>query len=379
MMLESPMSWSLKIARVAGTEIRVHITFILFLIWLGFIYYRLGGARAAVDGVAFILLIFLCVVLHEMGHAVAARSFGIPTPDITLLPIGGVARMQRMPDKPRQEIAVALAGPLVNVLIAAGIVLIGGVRLNPEAILMGPEAGLATRLAAVNIFLVLFNMIPAFPMDGGRVLRALIATRMPYSRATRIAARIGQGFAFLFGFVGLLGNPILIFIALFIYIAASQEAAFSNLKDSSLALTVGDAMITEFTVLNEDQSVSDGVEALLRTSQHEFPVIDGAGRVTGVLTRDGMLKALQRKGPATPVAEVMSRGIPLIRQTDSLESAFQKMQSCRCPALPVVDAWGRLVGIVSPENIGELMMVSAALPEGANLPWRLHTPAAARR
>jgi CBS domain-containing protein len=251
------------------------------------------------------------------------------------------------------------------------------VRIDPFA--LGPEAGLATRVATVNVILVLFNMIPAFPMDGGRVLRAVIATRMSYSRATRMAARIGQGFAFLFGFIGLLGNPILVFIALFIYIAASQEAAFSNLKDSSLSLTVGDAMITELTVLNEGDSVQEGVEALLRTSQHDFPVIDAAGRVVGILTRDGMLKALQRNGASTPVAEVMLRGIPTVRQSDNLDEAFVKMQSCRCPALPVVDAWGRLVGIVSPENIGELMMVSAALPEGADLPWRMRTTLEGRR
>jgi Zn-dependent protease/predicted transcriptional regulator len=371
------MGWSIKVARIAGTEIKIHVTFVLFLAWLGFVYYRIGGTQAAVDGIAFILLLFLCVVLHEMGHALAARRFGIPTPDITLLPIGGVARLQRMPDKPAQEIVVALAGPLVNVIIAAGLVLIGGVRIDPFA--LGPEAGLATRVATVNVILVLFNMIPAFPMDGGRVLRAVIATRMPYSRATRTAARIGQGFAFLFGFIGLLGNPVLIFIALFIYIAASQEAAFSNLKDSSLSLTVGDAMITELTVLNEGDSVQEGVEALLRTSQHDFPVIDAAGRVVGILTRDGMLKALQRSGAATPAADVMLRGIPTVRQSDSLDEAFVKMQSCRCPALPVVDAWGRLVGVVSPENIGELMMVSAALPEGADLPWRMRTTLEGRR
>ena len=366
------MSWSLRIARIAGTEIRIHITFILFLAWIGFAYHQTHGAAAAVHGVLFLTLLFACVLLHELGHALAARLFGIPTPDITLLPIGGVARLQRMPDRPFQEIVVALAGPAVNVVIA--FVLVVGAGATIAARYLGDLAGrpeeLVNRLATVNVMLVLFNLIPAFPMDGGRVLRALLAMRTTYGRATRIAAGVGQGFAFLFGFAGLFGNPMLIFIALFLYLGASQEAAVAGLKDIADWMSVSDAMVTEVMPLEVHATIGDAVEALLRTSQHEFPVVDAAGRVHGVLTRDDMIRGLKEGGPGLAVTAAMRRDIPVVSERASFEEAFELMQSCRCPALPVVDRWGRLAGLFTPENVGELMMVRSALPPGAELPWR---------
>src|SRR6267143_6683157 len=191
------MRWSIKIARVAGIEVRLHLTFLLFLAWVGFSYYRLGGAPAATQGVAFMLALFGCVLLHEFGHALVARGFGIRTPDITLLPIGGVARLQRMPDQPWQELIVAIAGPLVNVVIAAVLIFALGQQAAFEHIehLQQPGVEMLAKLASVNISLVLFNLIPAFPMDGGRVLRSLLAMTTTYARATQIAASIGQALA----------------------------------------------------------------------------------------------------------------------------------------------------------------------------------------
>ena len=372
------MRWSVKIARVAGTEIRLHITFLLFLAWIGFAYYHAGGAEAALRGVVFITLLFSSVVLHELGHVVAARQFGIQTPDITLLPIGGVARLRRMPTEPLQEIAVALAGPAVNVLIAALLVLLAGAKVTLGALLI-PAAGaqtMWTSLATVNLWLVLFNLIPAFPMDGGRVLRALIALRTPYTRATRIAAGIGQSFAFLFGFLGLFGNPMLIFIALFLYLGASQEAAVASLKDVSEWLSVSDAMVTDFSVLSSESTVADAIKALLRTSQHEFPVVDGAGRVLGMLTRDDMIRALQTLGPDTRVEDVMRHDVPVVAQNASLEDAFETMQESDSPALPVVDSRRRLVGILTVENVGELMMIRTVARASRKLGW--HMPEALR-
>src|ERR1700758_483278 len=207
------MAWSLPIFRIAGIQLRIHITFLLLIAWLAFGYYAQGGSAVAASRVIFVLLLFLCVVLHEFGHAFAAKAFGINTPDITLLPIGGVARLERMPEEPVQELIIAVAGPLVNVVIALGLFVAGGSQalLSPTTVEGG---GLIAQLLTINILLVLFNLLPAFPMDGGRVLRALLAIRMSYARATQVAATIGQGFAFVFGFIGLLWNPFLIFIAL---------------------------------------------------------------------------------------------------------------------------------------------------------------------
>jgi Zn-dependent protease len=226
------MRSSLKVASIFGIEVRIHLTFLLFLIWIWFSYYQVAGFAGAVQGVLFILALFACVLLHEFGHAFAARGFGIETPDITLLPIGGVARLSRIPEKPWQELVVAVAGPLVNVVIAAALILVihRSAPLEQLEYLESPRIELLAKLASVNVMLVLFNLIPAFPMDGGRVLRALLAMAMPYARATQIAAWIGQGLAVVFGIFGIFGNPFLIFIAFFIFVGAQQEAAMARSK-----------------------------------------------------------------------------------------------------------------------------------------------------
>ena len=201
------MGWSIPILRVAGIQLRIHITFLLLIAWIAFAYYSQGGSSAAVDGVLFILLLFACVVLHEFGHALAGKAFGINTPDITLLPIGGVARLERIPDEPVQELVIAAAGPAVTALIALGAFIGGGSWDYPPT----TKTSIPDLLFTMNVMLLLFNLLPAFPMDGGRVLRALLATRLSYARATQIAATVGQGFAFVFGFFGLLFNPFLNF------------------------------------------------------------------------------------------------------------------------------------------------------------------------
>ena len=190
------MRSSLKVASIFGIEVRIHVTFLLFLVWIWFSYYQVGGVTGAVQGVLFILALFFCVLLHEFGHAFAARAFGIRTPDITLLPIGGVARLNRIPEKPWQELIVAIAGPLVNVVIAAVLILVvaNSAALDQLEYLESPKnRDCWPNWLTINMMLVLFNLIPAFPMDGGRVLRALLAMAMPYVRATQIAAWIGQG------------------------------------------------------------------------------------------------------------------------------------------------------------------------------------------
>ena len=226
------MRSSLKVASIFGTEVRIHLTFLLFLVWIWFSYYQVAGFTGAVQGVLFILALFACVLLHEFGHAFAARGFGIETPDITLLPIGGVARLNRIPDKPWQELVVAIAGPLVNVVIAGVLIFVIHTSATLEQLeyLENSRIELLAKLASVNEMLVLFNLIPAFPMDGGRVLRALLAMAMPYARATQIAAWIGQGLAVVFGILGIFGNPLLIFIAFFIFVGAQQEAAMARFK-----------------------------------------------------------------------------------------------------------------------------------------------------
>src|SRR5437870_1945688 len=355
------MGWSIPIFRVAGIQLRIHITFLLLIAWLAFGYYAQGGSAVAASRVIFVLLLFLCVVLHEFGHAFAARAFGINTPDITLLPIGGVARLERMPEEPVQELIIAVAGPAVNVIIAICFYLVIGTRglLEPGTVQGGD---LIAQLLTINVVLVLFNMLPAFPMDGGRVLRALLATRLSYARATQIAASIGQGCAFVFGFIGLLWNPFLIFIALFVYIGASQEAALAQMRDVSRRFPVSSAMVREFRSLPESATLEEAVDALLATSQHDFPVLNEAGKVAGILTRHDLIAALRKNDPAIRVGDVMRRDIPTVTTGTRFEEAFRIMQECNCPAVPVLDSMKRLVGLLTPENVSELMMVQSALP-----------------
>jgi Zn-dependent protease/CBS domain-containing protein len=356
------MSWSLPVFRVAGIQLRIHITFLLLIAWLAFGYYSQGGSAVAASRVIFVLLLFLCVVLHEFGHAFAAKAFGINTPDITLLPIGGVARLERMPEEPVQELIIAVAGPLVNVVIALGLFVVGGAQglLNRSTVEGG---GLIAQLLTINIILVLFNLLPAFPMDGGRVLRALLATRMSYARATQVAATVGQGFAFIFGFLGLFGpNPFLLFIALFVYIGASQEAALAQMKDVSRRFPVSSAMVREFRTLSENATLEEAVDALLATSQHDFPVVDETGSVAGLLTRHDLIAALRKNDPGLRVGDVMRRDIPTVTTGTRFEDAFRIMQECNCPAVPVLDRMKRLVGLLTPENVTELMMVHSAMP-----------------
>jgi Zn-dependent protease/CBS domain-containing protein len=369
------MPWSFRIARIGGTDVRIHITFLLLLLWLGWMYYQQGGWDAAIEGIVFILLLFLCVVLHEFGHALAARAFGIPTPDITLLPIGGVARLQRMPDKPSQELIVALAGPAVNVVIALLLFLYislsgtGGAIDDAQSLtkLEDSSTHMAARLLGVNIMLVLFNMIPAFPMDGGRVLRALLAMMMPYARATQIAASIGQGLAFLFGFLGLLYNPMLLFIALFVYMGATYEATAAQMRELGRGLSVADALVTDFQAVRSGDTLDRAIDLLLTTSQHEFPVIDETGRVLGILTRDGLISELKKSGPGGVVDDAMLREVPSVRISTPFDHAFRTMNECQCPALPVLDEHGRLAGLFTPENVGEMMMIQTALGGNGHL------------
>ena len=366
------MPWSLTIGSIAGTQVRVHVTFLLFLGWIFAASWVSEGSQAAWAALTFLLLLFACVLAHEFGHIFTARAFGVATPDVTLLPIGGLARLERIPEKPIEEFLIAIAGPLVNVVIALGLVIFAGAHLNMSdlATVESTRVSLIDRLAVVNLFLVLFNMIPAFPMDGGRVLRALLATRLGFVRATEIAAFIGQGFAFVLGFAGLFGNPLLIFIAIFVYLAASGEAHSVALRAMSQGVPVGTAMMTQFATLTPDADVEEAVQTLLRTSQSEFPVIDGNGSPVGLLARGDIIRALKERGPNAKVVDTMTSPIPTVGHRRCLEDAFRLLQEKSAPAVAVVDPSGKLVGLVTSETIGEMMLLQQALPKGVSFgPW----------
>jgi Zn-dependent protease/CBS domain-containing protein len=359
------MKWSLKLGRILGIDVNIHFTFLLLLGFIGLSHWMAGrSVAAAANGMMFFLGLFACVLLHEYGHALMARRYGIPTRDITLLPIGGLARLERMPEKPSQELAVALAGPLVNVVIAGslfvGLLLTG--NWQPLSSLTTTSGNLVERLLVVNVFLVVFNLLPAFPMDGGRVLRSLLAMRIEYARATRIAASIGQGMAVLFGFAGLFGNPMLLLIALFVWIGAGQEAAAVEMKSSFAGVRVREAMLTDFRSLSPEETVGDGARLLLAGSQQDFPVLE-KGEVVGVLTHTQLLEALRDRGADAPVGEVMETDVRMVSAEEELDTALGRAEPGRATLLPVM--WNRqLVGLLTAENVGEFYMIRRALSGG---------------
>ena len=352
------MRWSYRIGRIAGIPVQVHVTFLLLMGWIAL-------QRGGIAAVAMLLLIFACVVLHELGHALAARRYGIATRDITLLPIGGVARLERMPDKPTQELVVAVAGPAVNVVIAGALALIphGLDRPSVDAVTKG---SIVESLFVTNVLMILFNMIPAFPMDGGRVLRALLAMRLSYERATRIASGIGQIVALLFGVAGVFGVPgfhppdlLLVFIALFVFLAAGEERTVVQTRVSIKGLPVRAAMLTEFHQLDVHDPLSLAVRHLMAGSQQDFPVTD-AGVPVGVLSRDQLVSAIARHGPSAPVEQAVRRDPLRADPNAPLDQALSGMRDAGRMALPVTEG-GRLVGLLTLDNVGDLLLVRQAL------------------
>ena len=363
------MKWSWRVGSIAGIALYLHATFLLLVAWVAIGEYQTAGeVVAAIGGVLFVLAVFGSVLLHELGHALAARRYGIATRDITLLPIGGVARLERMPREPRQELVVALAGPAVNVLIAlmlfAWLAMTGRIPtwLDASFTVGFLDRDFAARLLAVNLWLVLFNLIPAFPMDGGRVLRAVLAMRTGnYEQATETAARIGRFFALVFGVIGLfvVGNPMLVIVALFVWLGAAGEASAVQTSAMLDGVPLQRLMITDIETVRPDDPLSRPVKLILDGFQQDFPVV-AEGTVQGMLTRSALLKALAERGETSPVSAVMDRDFQQAAPDEPAEEVLARLKACGCHSMPVIQN-GRLLGVLTMDNVGEYVMVQAAL------------------
>ena len=358
------MSWSFTIGSFKGTAIRVHITLILFLAWIGFATYLKNGSQAAVESLIFISSIFICITLHEFGHILTAKHFGVASPEVTLLPIGGAASMDRMPDKPNEELLVAAAGPAVNITIAL-ILFLARQAFDFDAALRIEDSAvsLTQRLAAANLFLALFNLIPAFPMDGGRVLRALLAMWVGPKKATNIAATIGQCFAFLLGFAGFFGNPMLIFIAIFIYMAASSEAQMTNMIETTKDLLVAQAMETCIVTIPPEATLKEAIEGFLASSQDELPLVEAQGKLVGMLSRADLVEALRDIEPDTPIASFAKDPSSTIHPQEPISAALHELNTIR--PIAVIDEHERFLGLLTRQSLAELVMIKEIKPN-----WR---------
>lgn len=362
------MNSSLKLFSVRGIDIRIHLTFPLILVWAAFQFGVLGGGglAGATFGVITISLLFVLVTLHELGHSLAALNYGVPVERIVLLPIGGVAQLRHMPDNPRQEFVIALAGPAVNVVLA---ILMGGTAVLFSLPLTNPlTSGVSLTFGAIfsyiffyNVILAVFNMIPAFPMDGGRVLRSVLAMRLEYGRATRIAVSIGRGLAVLLGIYGLLNGAFFtVLIAIFIYSGATQEGQMVQFRQRLRGYTVQQAYTNQIPVLDPADSLRDAANWTAR-GLTDFPVAH-FGSYVGFLGNEQLMTALQEGGPDQTVASAMARDVEPVSLTTDLYDVQQRLSNEGLGALPVVE-YGRIVGIISARHIRHMLRLAAMQPE----------------
>jgi Zn-dependent protease/CBS domain-containing protein len=356
---QSFIAGSVGIARIFGVPVRLHFTFILLLVFLLFI--GVGGQQSGATTGLYILALFASVLLHELGHALVAKRYGIRTIEIVMFPIGGVSRPERQP-KAREELWIALAGPTVNLLIAVALLAWVASRqgfVALEQLRMPTDANLAERIALGNLTLWLFNLLPAYPMDGGRILRSFLALRRPEEEATRIAASAGQALAVLLGLAGLLwGNFILVFVALFVYLGASQEGMAARGRILTSGFPVHAAMITDFRTLQHGDTIRDAGNLLLATSQHDFPVMHGDG-VIGLLTRAALVRAMLTEGPEGYVSGAMDRNFTKVSPDLSLTEALPLVSGTGACAL-VMDADDHLRGMLTAENLSEFILLRQA-------------------
>jgi Zn-dependent protease/CBS domain-containing protein len=355
------MRWSLKVGQLGGTAIYLHVTFLVLLAWIGVARgLEKGSVTAAAEAVAFTTTLFACVVLHEFGHAFMARRFGIRTRDIVLFPIGGMGRLERIPEVPSQEFLIALAGPAVSVGIAAA--LFAALRLQGSTPQIEEfatqDVPFAERLMFINAGLAAFNLLPAFPMDGGRVLRALLAMRLEYVRATELAARIGQAIAVAFAIVGAVINPLLVIIALFVWMGAAGEAGLARIKQGLQGMTVETAMRTEFGALAPDDGPGRAAEMAIRHAQPDLPVLLD-GHVVGLLTRRDFMRWLSENGADRAAADVMHRSFETVGKSEPLDAMVGPLSQEPDKTVLVMDR-GRLVGLLSLNEITNLLRMRRA-------------------
>jgi len=367
------VSWSIRVATIKGIDIRIHLTFLFIVLWAAFNwgFVRPGGWQGMVYGVVFIGLVFLCVVLHELAHSLLAQAFGVRVQGITLLPIGGIAAIESTPERPIQELLMSLAGPAVN-LILGTVLLLGslvtlplwGVPLRtPQAVLsLAGGTGfssLLVDLALANVALGLFNLAPAFPMDGGRILRAFLALALDYGLATQIAVSVGQGLALLLGLWGFFqGDLLLVLIAVFVYLGAEQEGGEVRIRAVLQGMQACQVLTREPISLLPTDTLAQALDLTLHSYQTDFPVVQ-ADRLAGILTREDLLKGLRERSPTASVSEVMHTQYPEAPPTATLSSLRKQMIATGMRAVAIVDQ-GAFVGLLTLEDISEAFMMLSA-------------------
>ena len=354
------MKYSLNLGKISGIRIEIHWTFLILIVWVIYASLRMNAdAAETLWSILLVLAVFLCVVLHELGHALAAKKFDIKTNSITLLPIGGLAQMEQIPEKPKAELIIALAGPAVNLIIAALLYPLTNIStLNDfEELSTRPDGdNFLPAIMSLNLWLAVFNLIPAFPMDGGRVFRALLSFKVGHVRATQIAASVGQILGMGFVFFGFFSNPFLIFIGLFIYLGAGSESSYTRTKSLLQGFTVKDVLMHDVPAIDKNAPLEEAVFQLLNSQNKNFVVTDN-GRPVGTLNRDQIIKALQEKNDKVSVDQVKNDSLVYFPSDASLDTVWSAIHKHK---IVLVANDGALEGIVDEENLAEFILVRAA-------------------
>jgi stage IV sporulation protein FB len=368
------MGNSLSLFKIRGIDIRVHITFPLILVWAAIQFGLLSGLgmQGALFGIIVTLLLFAIVVLHELGHSLAALNYQVPVKQIVLLPIGGVAQLARMPEKPIQEFVIAIAGPLVNIILAIILVFIapfagfnftlGSITSSFSELARASMNSVFAYIFISNLFLAVFNLLPAFPMDGGRILRAILATRMSYPRATAIAVVVGQAMAWLLGLYGFLGGGFfMVLIAIFIYVGAGQEGQLVQVRSVLGSIQVEQAYSRQAQTLSPASTLKDAVDLTLNSFQADFPICDGTTLI-GIVTHTKLIQALNSNAPDTPVRQIMVEDIPSVKLDEGLFEVQKRFSELGIDALPVVDQ-GSFLGMITSKDINEVYQLLSRKPD----------------
>ena len=358
------MKGSFKLGTIAGIGMFIHWTFIFLIAFIIYINYKAGqNTTQIIWSVLFVLCIFVTVLLHELGHAFMAKNYNIKTKDITLLPIGGLARIERIPEKPSEELIVALAGPFVNIVLALITSLFIQIPENSEELIAQLSPGINSsnfllNFFIVNLWLALFNLIPAFPMDGGRVLRALLSFKLRRNVATRISARIGQIMAIGFIILGFFSNPFLIIIGIFIIIGAQIEADFTESKYILKGFKVRDVLMRQYPTIDSNEKVKKAVELLLDSPYKNFLVTDNNEPV-GTLNRDQIILALSEKGENVAIHSIMNKTLIFLHVDALLDTIFELVYENKSHLMLVTEN-DQLIGTLDTENLLEFILIKEA-------------------
>ncbi len=365
------MKGTSKIGRLAGIDIFIHWTFSLLIIFIIYTSLKKGqNFSETIWSLLFVLAVFATVVMHEFGHALAARRYGIKTKDITLLPIGGLARLEKLPEKPFEELVVAIAGPLVNVALAFITHIFIEFPTDPETLSATVADGINQnnfflQFFFVNIVLALFNMIPAFPMDGGRVLRALLAFRLERHIATKYAARVGQLLAVGFIFIGIFYNPFLIFIGLFVIMGAQMETEYTESRFFIKGYKVRDVLMKQFISIDVNEPLNTAITSLL-DSQSKIFLITENNEPIGTLNRDQIIFSLSKHGENYPIREAMNTNLIFLEVETPLEDIFELVYHNKSNLMLVIEN-NHIVGTLDTENLLEFLLINEVKSKKENI------------